>query len=147
MSTLAGNGTAAETDGTGTSASFNAPLGIAVGPNGLFVADQNGNKLRSVSFTGTVATIAGSGTSGSADGIGNVATFNAPRGVAYANGNLYVAEAGSNHIRQVSPISGASVSTSQAGAPRPWRAREPRVPRMARGISRSLTPLSARERF
>ena len=116
VSTLAGNGTAAETDGTGTSASFNAPLGIAVGPNGLFVADQNGNKLRSVSFTGTVATIAGSGTSGSADGIGNVATFNAPRGVAYANGNLYVAEAGSNHIRQVSPISGASVSTSQG-----WR--------------------------
>ena len=50
VTTLAGSGTATWADGTGTSASFNYPTGVAVSPNGLtvYVADQGNTRIRSV---------------------------------------------------------------------------------------------------
>eukprot|EP00966_Prymnesium_polylepis_P200505 4646154-Prymnesium_polylepis.3 len=48
--TLAGSGSASFADGTGASAAFNEPLGVAVSPDGLnvFVADVTNFRIRQV---------------------------------------------------------------------------------------------------
>jgi len=52
----------------------------------------------------TVSTLAGSGSEGSADGTGSVASFNYPQGVAVDSiGNVYVADRNNNKIRKINP--------------------------------------------
>lgn len=52
VSTLAGSGVAGSQDAVGTSAQFNNPNAIAIGPDGnLYVADSYGNKIRKVTLT------------------------------------------------------------------------------------------------
>ncbi len=70
ITTIAGSGTAADTDGTGTAASFSVPYGITTDGTNLYVTTA-GNKIRKVVIaTGVVTTIAGSGTAAEADGTG-----------------------------------------------------------------------------
>jgi serine/threonine-protein kinase len=59
VTTLAGSGTAALTDGVGAAAAFNTPYGIALSPSGmLYVADFGNNKARIVDpATGAVTTV------------------------------------------------------------------------------------------
>lgn len=98
---LAGSGTASSVDGTGTAATFNAPKGMALNDGGteLYVAENNGNKIRKITIdltkmTGAVTTIAGSGTAGTLDAVGTAATFTKPCGIALDEtvGALYVAD-------------------------------------------------------
>lgn len=114
VSTLAGSGSPGAADGTGTAASFNYPNGVATDAAGnVYVADAQNNKIRKISAAGVVTTLAGSGTSGSADGTGTAATFNIPTGVATdASGNVYVADKNNYKIRM---ISSAGVVTTFAG--------------------------------
>lgn len=82
VSTLAGQILAGTADGTGTAATFRLPAGIAVdGSRNIYVADGGNNKIRKVTPTGVVTTIAGSGAAGSANGPGNTASFNNPQDV------------------------------------------------------------------
>ncbi|MGH7237936.1 MAG: hypothetical protein ACREGF_05360, partial [Candidatus Saccharimonadales bacterium] len=105
VSTFAGSGFAGYNDGTGTLASFTQPSGIAIDASGnLFIADAGDNLVRKITPAGTVSTIAGSDTSGFADGAGAAAVFFNPLGVAVdASDNVYVADAGNNLIRLISP--------------------------------------------
>jgi len=114
VSTLAGNGTTGSTNGTGTAASFNLPFGVAVdAAENVYVADYGNNLIRKISPTGVVSTLAGSGTSGSTNGMGSAASFNGPIGVAVdAAGNVYVADEMNNLIRKISP---SGVVTTLAG--------------------------------
>ncbi|EOD04281.1 hypothetical protein EMIHUDRAFT_372600, partial [Emiliania huxleyi CCMP1516] len=85
VTTLAGSGESGDADGVGDAAQFCYPTGIAISPDGgaLFVADYGNDKIRRVEVaTGEVTTIAGSGTSGSADGVGDAAEFDEPEDVA-----------------------------------------------------------------
>lgn len=106
VSTLAGNGTFlfAGTDGIGTAASFSSPSGIAIDSNGvLYVTDYYRSKIRRVTSTGVVTTLAGSGVDGNADGTGSSASFDSPYGIAVdSNGNSYVADSRNNKIRKIS---------------------------------------------
>ena len=53
MSTLAGSGAAAYADGSGTSASFYRPTGVAVDSSGfVLVADYYNNRIRKISSSG-----------------------------------------------------------------------------------------------
>ena len=105
VTTFAGSGAASETDGTGISATFNRPIGIAVDLNGnIYVADYGGNKIRKITPSGVVTTLAGSGVKGTADGTGAQASFFEPEGIAIdASGNLYIADTGNDLIREITP--------------------------------------------
>jgi sugar lactone lactonase YvrE len=106
VSTLAGSGAAAFADGQGVSASFNRPRGVAVDANGsVYVADSDNNRIRKISASGMVTTLAGSGVAAFADGQGVSASFAAPKGVAVdESGNVYVADRDNHRIRKISPI-------------------------------------------
>ncbi len=61
---------------------------------------------------GVVTTLAGSGASGNADGMGAAASFSYPQGVAVdGSGNVYVADYGNNEIRKIT----AGMVTTVAG--------------------------------
>jgi sugar lactone lactonase YvrE len=102
-SVLAGVATLGSTDGTGTMASFYNPHGVAVDASGnVFVADTNNNRIRKITPDGVVTTLAGTGGSGSTNGVASTATFNNPQGVAVdGSNNIYVADTGNNLIRKV----------------------------------------------
>ena len=105
--TLAGKyGVQGHADGTGSAATFYYPSGIAVDKNNnIYVADSYNHLIRKISSTGVVSTLAGKAAiTGHADGTGTAATFYYPVGVATdSDGNIYVADAGNNLIRKISP--------------------------------------------
>lgn len=92
-------------NGASSAARFNSPRGITVDENGvLYVADAGNNRLRRVTGAGAVTTIGGTGAAGSADGSANVATFNAPGGIAVVGDystTLLVSDISGRNIRQV----------------------------------------------
>ena len=102
VSTLAGS-TAGYADGTGAAAQFNNPKGVAVDGSGtVYVADGNNQRIRKITATGVVSTVAGTGTVGYAEGTGAAAQFNSPYGVAVdGSGTVYVADQSNNRIRVV----------------------------------------------
>ena len=91
--------------GLATSAQFNQPVGVAVASDGtVYVADRNNHVIRKFLVGGTIATVAGNGTSGwSGDnGPAAAAQLAAPSGVALdSSGNLYIADTNNNRIRMV----------------------------------------------
>jgi uncharacterized delta-60 repeat protein len=116
VTTLAGSaGITGSVDGTGSAARFFSPFSLAVdGTSNVYVADSGNNTIRKITSAGAVTTLAGSVSSGSADGTGNAARFNHPRGVAVdASGNVYVADASNQTIRK---ITSAGVVTTVAGS-------------------------------
>lgn len=102
VSTFAG-GSLGTQDGTGTSAKFNSPKGIASDSAGnLFVVDRGNNRIRKITQSGVVTTLAGS-TAGYRDDTGSNAQFKDPLGIAVdSNGAIYVADCSNNCIRKVS---------------------------------------------
>ena len=115
VATLAGNGERGFADGPGGTARFNAPAGIAVAGETVYVADQGNDLVRKVAPDGTVSTLAGAGQRGFTDGPPELAQFNAPTGLAVDGaGVLYVADRGNDLIRRVTPA-GAVGSFAGAG--------------------------------
>lgn len=97
-------------DGFFTGGWFNRPHGIAFDPQGrLLVADSETQRIRLVTSTGWVTTIAGSGPADAhegahADGPGASARFDRPNGLACApDGTIYVADTGNHVIRRLRP--------------------------------------------
>jgi len=90
-------------DGAGAAASFKSPMGIAVAPSGyMYVADMMNHRIRKVSPTGVVTTLAGSGTNTFANGVSTAASFDYPVGVVLdAEGSVYVADMRNHRIRKI----------------------------------------------
>ena len=110
VTTSAGSGSAAFSDGTGANAAFNNPAGIVAHASGTaYIADSNNNRIRAMTPAGVVTTRAGGGsssgtTAGFADGTGTSALFSSPRGLAILpSGLILVADTGNKRIRQVTP--------------------------------------------
>ena len=102
VTTLAG-GSEGFADGTGTSASFNTPSALALGPDGnLYVSDTGNNRIRKITPTGQVSTVAGDGTAGYVDGPAAKAQFNGPIGLSVSGGgDIYVADTYNDVIRMI----------------------------------------------
>jgi uncharacterized protein (TIGR03437 family) len=115
ISTVAGSGTPGYggDGGAAASAQLNLPIGVAVDSSGnLYIADFGNSRVREVSASGAITTVAGSGSNGySGDGGQAVkAQLNGPQGVAVdAAGDLFIADTENNLIREVTP--GGVIST------------------------------------
>ena len=113
ITTVAGNGTpgSAGDNGPATAANLSNPQGITVDAAGnLYIADTYNEKIRKVSTSGIISTIAGNGTK-QGSGVGTysgdsgpatAAGLNSPYAVAFdAAGNMYIPDSGNNRIRVV----------------------------------------------
>jgi hypothetical protein len=120
-----------------TEAQFRTPSGLALSWNygtattysrRIYIADTGNHTIRQIAFvfsfegcpqTRTVVTMAGAaGQPGSADGVGDAARFNSPRGLAAGpDGSVYVADSGNHTIRRITPDGGVTTIAGQAGVP------------------------------
>lgn len=113
-STIAGQeGQVGYVDTAGTAAKFATPFGISIDANNNFYVGENGtwdgspaNPDQSIRFidgkTFWVSTFAGSATAGFTNGVGKLASFNAPIGVTVdKNGTVYVLDKNNNSIRKI----------------------------------------------
>jgi sugar lactone lactonase YvrE len=129
VTTIAGQvGVCGAVDGTGPTATFNAPVGITTDGSNLYVADRDNNKIRKIVIaSGVVSSLTGkantAGSNGAADGAGATATFNQPFGITTDGTNLYVADSANNKIRKiviatgvVSSLTGTANTASSNGA-------------------------------
>ena len=124
VQTLAGTGKMGFAEGEGLQAQFNSPTGIAVGANGsVWVADTNNHRIRRISDSGFVATIAGA-KSGFANGVGQAASFFYPVDLTFtAAGDLLIADRQNHMLRRMS-TSGEVSTVAGNGMPEelnePW---------------------------
>ena len=119
VTTLAGSaGLSGIADGTGGTARFTYPEGVAVHANGnIYVTDRGNQTLRQVTPAGVVTTLAGSpGLSGTLDGTGSAARFYNPRRVAVDGaGDLWVSD-GSQTLRKVTTTGVVTTAAGTASA-------------------------------
>jgi sugar lactone lactonase YvrE len=118
---LAGSrGIAGSADGQGSGAQFRNPGCLAFDPAGnLVVADTGNHTIRKIAPDGTVTTLAGSpGNPGTADGVGPLARFNAPYGIAVnATGGVYISDSQNHTIRFMAVDGTVSTYAGTPGAP------------------------------
>jgi uncharacterized protein (TIGR03437 family) len=128
-SIVAGGGTLSGSfadGGSATSANLATPAGIALDAGGnLYIAEAGANRIRKVSATGTISTVAGPGSTNGALGDGGPAigaTLVRPAGLALDSvGNIYVADTGHNRIRKIAldgtitTVAGNGSSTTALG--------------------------------
>jgi uncharacterized protein (TIGR03437 family) len=105
--------------GPAASAELNVPVGVAVDNTGnLFIADPGNERIRRVTPTGVISTVAGNGVLGIA-GDGGPATgaeINSPYGIAVGTGGkVYFSEGGAGSVRVITPASLSGEPSIQPG--------------------------------
>jgi sugar lactone lactonase YvrE len=125
LSILAGNGNVgAPTPGPATSSALAFPNGVAVDQAGnVYIADTNNNMVEKVSPAGTLAVVAGTGTSGApTPGPATSSKLNGPKAVTVgAAGDVYIVDSNNNMVEKVTPGGTLSIfaGTGTAGSPTP----------------------------
>ena len=133
VSTFSGSGAFGYADGTAANAQFNGPqaMGFNALTGSFYVADMLNNTLRIVSATGAVSTLTSTERGYvNDDKLTNARFYGARNTVADAAGNIYVADAGNNVIRKITPA--GAVSTYAGSATGDY------------GFADAATPLNAR---
>ncbi|QDK82834.1 hypothetical protein EXU85_31205 [Spirosoma sp. KCTC 42546] len=109
VTTLAGNGAEGYVDATGSAARFKNPSALVCDlADNIYVVDLNNGRIRLVSPTGSVTTLAGSGAVGITDGTGTTASFYLAGGTYVSRdvaGNLLLSENSTTRaaIRKITP--------------------------------------------
>lgn len=108
ITTIAGTGTPGYSgdNGPATMAQLNFPRDIEFGPDGrLYIADTDNHRIRAMDLnTGTITTVAGTGTPGFSgdNGPATMAQLYRPFGIAFdSNGYLYIVDTYNHRIRRV----------------------------------------------
>lgn len=106
ISTIAGTGTASSTgDGSSaTSATIKYPRSLIFDSYGnLFIAEENGSRIRKINTSGIISTFVGTGTySYSGDGgSASAATIKTPFGLSINSGNLFLTDFNAYVVRKV----------------------------------------------
>lgn len=109
VTTLAGSANnKGSTDRRGENASFDSPVGLAIDAVGnLYVADSGNHLIRKIDLNGNVTTIAGGAAEmpGLVDGLGRIALFDSPLGVAIDKTSaLYVADTVNKLVRKIDAV-------------------------------------------
>ncbi len=121
LTTFAGTGEAADTPQTAPlTAPLNGPRSIDIGPDGtMYLILREGNKVYALDpKAGRLSHIAGTGAKGySGDGgPARDATWNGPKGIAYApDGSLYVSDTENHVIRRISLRDGVVTTVAGTG--------------------------------
>lgn len=110
---FAGSGSVGYNDGTNSSAQFAKLNGLAFdGSGNLYIADEY--RVRKISGSGVVTTVAGSPSFADINGTGTAARFGTLTAIATdAQGNIFVADNQYKKIRKITP---AGVTTTLAGS-------------------------------
>ena len=137
ITTFAGTGKAGSSGdgGLATSAQLYLPSGVAVkiyyyDTGIVYIFDAGNGKIRSVSSTGIITTLAGTGTSGSSDGAAGLAqlgiTYSIARGIAGQGsfGYVYFADPSYNKIRRMNSDGSISNKIRPLGERRQSRTRQ-----------------------
>ena len=126
--------------GPATQAHLLSPADVAVHQDGtVYISDSGNGRIRRVAPDGTISTFAGGGDAETLGdgGPATSASLKRPRGLDLApDGTLYVAEAGRDRVRRITPdgrISTVAGGGRRAGRRRPGRRREARRPDRRRG--------------
>ncbi len=120
ISTFAGSGREARTDGPLMTSGFAQPSGLASDGKSLYVADSEANILRGISFSeGLVKTLAGGDLFefGDQDGAGDEVRLQHPLGLAILDGRVLIADTYNHKIKSLDPTSGSVKSLFGTGKP------------------------------
>lgn len=123
ITTLVGTGEAgfAGDGGAAASAQLNGPHGLAFDSDGnLYIADTANNRVRKITPSGYISTVAGTGDPafGGDGGPAAQARLHHPKAVAVdSHGNLFIADTGNNRLRKVDAA--GRISTVLAGLDSP----------------------------
>lgn len=108
--TIAGNGTYGYSGdgGQATAAQLSSPFGVCVDAAGnIYIADTYNDRIRKVSPSGIITTVAGTGINGFSGngGLASAAQLSSPSHVTVdPAGNIYIADVGNYMVRKVSPL-------------------------------------------
>lgn len=122
IDTLAGNGSPGFSGdgGPAAQAQLSVPLGVCVDPaQNVYINDTGNKRIRKVTPSGTITTIAGTGAAvhGGDGGPALSASFVNPiRCVVDRNSNLYIADQGAHRVRRIDPA-GNITTYAGTGAP------------------------------
>jgi DNA-binding beta-propeller fold protein YncE len=107
VTTVAGSGEAGYADSEAGIAKFNVPQHIALdGQGNILVIDAGKNRIRKISKSGVVSTLAGNGNNGSKDCSADEAEVSNPLGITVApDGKVYIVDNGTNRICVIIPQS------------------------------------------
>lgn len=119
--TVAGSATSGFSgdNGQALNAKLSYPVAVAARADGGFaIADQNNHRIRLVSASGTITTVAGTGTGGfNGDGIaGSQAQLNRPSGVAFmGSGDCVIADLDNERVRLLDNCAGNGAISTVTG--------------------------------
>jgi uncharacterized protein (TIGR03437 family) len=108
ITTVAGVGLAgyAGDGGPARNAELSGPAGLSFDASGnLYIADRDNNRIRVLLTNGTISTVAGTGNAAyTGDGVAAaIAALSSPRSLAMWRGAFYVADAGNQRVRLLTP--------------------------------------------
>ena len=122
ISTIAGNGTQGFSgdNGPATAAAIDSPTGLALdATNNLYLADTHNHRVRRIAaLTGSITTIAGTGSLGYSGDNAQAATaaLALPHGITIdAAGNLYLADTENHRIRRIDTTTGLITTVAGNG--------------------------------
>ncbi len=115
--TYAGSSSPGLLDGAYATAHFSGPYGVCFDPveGAIYVADGFNHCIRKL-MNGQVTTIAGNGSPGDVDGVGQNAQFNTPTGVFFKNGFLYICDDFNNKIKRMDSLFNVETIAGNGGS-------------------------------